>query len=80
MLNRLYRHLRWSEAFFNIKHGNCFIFHFTNLFRAELDKFDYSIWKKANLKQIGNFLETPLWSFQSSLDVLTGAFIVRKHE
>ena len=55
-LNRSYGHLRWSEAFFNIKHGNCFIFHFTNLFRAELDEFDYFIWKKANLKQIGNFL------------------------
>ena len=67
-------------AFFNIKHGNCFIFHLTNLFRNELDKLDYFILEKAHLKQIGNFLLTPLWLFQSSLDVPTGAFVVRKHE
>ena len=33
------------------------LLHVTNLFRAEIGKFDFFMRKKANLKQTGNFLQ-----------------------
>ena len=41
------------KVLINIKHGNYF---FLNLFPAEFSKFDDFMWKKANVKQCGNFL------------------------
>ena len=36
------------------------LFHITNLFCPEMGKFDFFMRKKANLKQIGNYLYNPL--------------------